>query len=65
MSTQPSEIIFAVEEASKGGFVARTLGHSFSPKPTISMRCDPPCAMRSAAIPVTPTAKGDPSALGS
>jgi len=28
MSTQPSEIIFAVEEAPEGGFVARALGHS-------------------------------------
>jgi hypothetical protein len=25
---QPSEIIFAVEEAPEGGFVARALGHS-------------------------------------
>ncbi len=28
MSTRPSEIIFAVEEAPEGGFVARALGHS-------------------------------------
>ena len=28
MSTQPSEIIFAVDEAPEGGFVARALGHS-------------------------------------
>jgi hypothetical protein len=28
MSTQPSEIIFVVEEAPEGGFVARALGHS-------------------------------------
>jgi hypothetical protein len=28
MNTQPSEIIFAVEEAPEGGFVARALGHS-------------------------------------
>jgi hypothetical protein len=28
MSTQPSEIIFAVEEAPEGGFVARALGHA-------------------------------------
>jgi hypothetical protein len=27
MSTLPSEIIFAVEEAPEGGFVARALGH--------------------------------------
>jgi len=28
MSTPPAEIIFAVEEAPEGGFVARALGHS-------------------------------------
>jgi hypothetical protein len=28
MSTQPTEIIFAVEEAPEGGFVARAVGHS-------------------------------------
>ena len=28
MSTRPREIIFAVEEAPEGGFVARALGHS-------------------------------------
>ena len=28
MGTLPSEIIFAVEEAPEGGFVARALGHS-------------------------------------
>jgi hypothetical protein len=28
MNTRPSEIIFAVEEAPEGGFVARALGHS-------------------------------------
>ena len=28
MSTQPNEIIFAVEEAPEGGFVARAQGHS-------------------------------------
>jgi hypothetical protein len=28
MSMRPSEIIFAVEEAPEGGFVARALGHS-------------------------------------
>ena len=28
MSTQPSEIIFVVEEAPEGGFVARAVGHS-------------------------------------
>ena len=28
MSERPSEIIFAVEEAPEGGFVARALGHS-------------------------------------
>ena len=28
MNTQPSEIIFAVEEAPEGGFVARAVGHS-------------------------------------
>jgi hypothetical protein len=28
MCTLPSEIIFAVEEAPEGGFIARALGHS-------------------------------------
>jgi hypothetical protein len=28
MGTLPSEIIFAVEEAPEGGFIARALGHS-------------------------------------
>ena len=28
MNTRPGEIIFAVEEAPEGGFVARALGHS-------------------------------------
>ena len=28
MNKRPSEIIFAVEEAPEGGFVARALGHS-------------------------------------
>ena len=28
MNTQPSEIIFAVEEAAEGGLVARAVGHS-------------------------------------
>jgi hypothetical protein len=42
MSRSPSELIFAVEEAPEGGFVARALGHS------IFAEADHPDALREA-----------------
>jgi hypothetical protein len=38
MKEAESEVIFPIEEAPEGGFVARALGHSISPRRTTSMR---------------------------
>jgi hypothetical protein len=48
-----TEIVFVVEEAAEGGYLARAVGRSISLKPTNSTNFDSACATRSRVISMT------------